>query len=43
MINDFHAIVGEPPQQVFRTTGADTDYKGNTPIGRSAGPHFFEC
>jgi AraC-like DNA-binding protein len=43
MINDFHAIVGEPPQQVFRTPGADTDYEGNTPIGRSAGPNFFEC
>ena len=28
MINDFRAIVGEPPHQVFRTTGADTDYDG---------------
>jgi AraC-like DNA-binding protein len=43
MINDFDAIVGEPPQQVFGTTGADTDCEGNTPIGRPAGPNFFEC
>jgi AraC-like DNA-binding protein len=43
MINDFVAIVGEPPQQVFRTTGADTDCEGNTPIRHSLGPNFFEC
>ena len=40
MINDFGAIVGEPPQQVFRTTAADTGCERNTPIGRSAGPSF---
>jgi len=43
MINDFGAIVGEPPQQLFRTTAADADCEGNTPVGRSAGPNFFEC
>ena len=43
MINDFGAIVGEPPQQLFHTTADDTDCEGNTPIGRSAGPNFFEC
>ena len=43
MINDFGAIVGEPPQQLFRTTADDTGCKGNTPIGQSAGPSFFEC
>jgi AraC-like DNA-binding protein len=43
MINDFGAIVGEPPQQLFRTTADDTGCEGNTPIGQSAGPNFFEC
>src|SRR5258708_3696869 len=43
MINDFGATVGEPPQQLFRTTAADADCEGNTPVGRSAGPNFFEC
>jgi AraC-like DNA-binding protein len=43
MINDFDAIVGEPPQQLFRTTAADADCEGNTPVGRSAGPNFLEC
>jgi AraC-like DNA-binding protein len=43
MINDFGAIVGEPPQQLFRTTAADADCEGNTPVGRSAGLNFFEC
>ena len=42
MINDFRAIVGEPPQQVFRTTGAVSDDEGRTLVGGSAGPHFFE-
>ena len=40
MINDFGAIVGEPPQQVFCTTGAGTDCERNTSIGRSADPSF---
>jgi AraC-like DNA-binding protein len=43
MINDFRTIVGEPPQQVFRATGADADYERNTRIGRPADPNFFEC
>jgi AraC-like DNA-binding protein len=43
MINDFVAIVGEPPQHFFGTTAADTDCEGNTPIGQSAGSNFFEC
>jgi hypothetical protein len=43
MINYFAAIVGEPPQQVFRMTAVDTDCEGNTPIGQSDGPNFFEC
>lgn len=41
MINDFDAIVGAPPQRLFGTTAVDTDCKGNTPIGQSAGPLFF--
>jgi AraC-like DNA-binding protein len=36
MINDFDAIVGEPPQQLFRRTALDRE--GNTTIG----PDFFE-
>jgi AraC-like DNA-binding protein len=43
MINDFDAIVGEPPQQFFRTTPVDAHREGNTPVGQSAGPNFFEC
>jgi AraC-like DNA-binding protein len=42
MINDFHSIVGEPPQQVFRTTGAVSNGEGNTFASGSAGPRFFE-
>jgi hypothetical protein len=38
MINDFDAIVGEPPQQLFRTTAADADCEGNTPVSR---PQFL--
>jgi AraC-like DNA-binding protein len=41
MINDFGAIVGEPPQQLFRTTADDTGCEGNTSIGQSAGPNFL--
>jgi AraC-like DNA-binding protein len=40
MINDFGAIVGEPPQQVFCTTGAETDGENNTPTGGSAAPSY---
>jgi AraC-like DNA-binding protein len=36
MINEFDAIVGEPPQQLFRRTALDRE--GNTTIG----PDFFE-
>jgi len=36
MINDFDAIVGEPPQQLFGRTALDRE--GNTTIG----PDFFE-
>jgi AraC-like DNA-binding protein len=43
MINDFRAIVGETPQQLFRTTAPDVDRQGNAPVGQSAGPKFFEC
>jgi len=43
MINDFGAIVGEPPQQVFCTTGAETDCENNAPTGRSAAPGFVWC
>ena len=39
MINDFDAIVGAPPQQLFRTTAVDADREGNTPVG----PDFLEC
>jgi len=42
MINDFDAIVGETPQQLFRTTALDVDRQGNAPVGRLAGPNFFE-
>lgn len=38
MINDFGTIVGEPPQQALRTTGADSDCDNNRPISRSAVP-----
>jgi AraC-like DNA-binding protein len=41
MINDFRAIVGEPPQRVF-TTDADTDYERSCQISRPAGPKVFE-
>ncbi len=41
MINDFVAIVGETPQQLFRTTAPDSDRQENTPIGQLAGPNFF--
>jgi AraC-like DNA-binding protein len=40
MINDFGAIVGEPPQQVFRTTNSDTDCERSAPTGRSAAPSY---
>jgi methylphosphotriester-DNA--protein-cysteine methyltransferase len=43
MINDFDAIVGEPPQQLFRTTEGDADREGNTRVGQSTGPNFSEC
>jgi AraC-like DNA-binding protein len=43
MINDFVAIVGEPPQQLFRATAGNSDCEGNRPIGQSDGPNFFEC
>jgi AraC-like DNA-binding protein len=36
MINEFDAIVGEPPQQLFRRTALDRE--GRTTIG----PDFFE-
>jgi methylphosphotriester-DNA--protein-cysteine methyltransferase len=42
MINDFDAIVGEPPQHFFRTTAVDAHREGNTPGSYSAGPIFFE-
>lgn len=45
MINDFDDIVGQTPQQLFRTT-AEVDcrenWKANEPIGRLAGPIFVE-
>jgi AraC-like DNA-binding protein len=43
MIHDFDAIVGETPQQLFRTTALDVDCQGNAPIGHLAGPNFIEC
>ena len=43
MINDFDAIVGETPQQVFRATAPDVDCQGNAPVGRLPGAHFFEA
>jgi AraC-like DNA-binding protein len=43
MINDFDAIVGEPPQHFFRTTAADAHLERNAPIDRSVAPVFFEC
>jgi AraC-like DNA-binding protein len=42
MINDFTAIVGEPPEEFLRTTPDDAHREGNTPVGLSAGPNFFE-
>jgi AraC-like DNA-binding protein len=38
MINDFDAIVGEPPQRLFRTSALDGPREGNMPVG----PDFFE-
>src|SRR3981081_1998935 len=43
MIHDFGAIVGAPHRTLFHTTADDTGCEGNTPIGQSAGPNFFEC
>jgi AraC-like DNA-binding protein len=43
MIHDFAAIVGETPQQLFRTTALDVDCQGNALIGHLAGPNFIEC
>jgi AraC-like DNA-binding protein len=43
IINDFDAIVGEPPQQLFRTAEGDADREGNTRVGQSTGPNFSEC
>jgi AraC-like DNA-binding protein len=42
MINDFDAIVGEPPEHFFRTIAVDARHEGNAPSSRSAGPIFFE-
>jgi AraC-like DNA-binding protein len=46
MINDFDAIVGQTPQQLFRTTaGVDCreNRRANAPIGGVAGPTSAEC
>ncbi|MEH2513629.1 AraC-like DNA-binding protein [Nitrobacteraceae bacterium AZCC 1564] len=37
MINDFDAIVGQTPEQLFRTSALDVDWQANAPIGRLAG------
>jgi AraC-like DNA-binding protein len=39
MINDFDALVGETPQQLFRASALDVDWQ-NLPIGQPAGPTF---
>jgi AraC-like DNA-binding protein len=39
MINDFDAIVGEPPQQLFRATALEGHREGNMLVGAD----FFEC
>jgi AraC-like DNA-binding protein len=42
MINDFDAIVGEPPQHFFGTTAVDAHRESDTPAGQSAGLIFPE-
>jgi hypothetical protein len=37
MINDFDTIVGQTPEQLFRTSALDVDWQANAPIGRLAG------
>jgi len=42
MINDFDAIVGEPPQHFFSTTAVDAHRESDTPAVQSAGLIFPE-